>query len=173
MCSFLAILKKRWKKDQSQWELDLVFSSEISLESLQHSYDDDFISFREKMLDHLDPKCQLVELICGSVFSHAHELSTNLCEMEISRVGGAWSHSLVHTVHTVLISQAWQWKVFFCIRNFSSMTPHWPLCIKLRFSKSKLISYFWCVWLMPLPTQQRHKLLCLLLCNLLNKLWPP
>lgn len=83
------------------------------------------ISFHseKKMLDHLDPKCQLVELICGSVFSHAHELSTNLCEMEISRVGGAWSHSLVHTVHTVLISQAWQWKVFFLYQEFFIYDP--------------------------------------------------
>lgn len=44
------------------------------------------------MLDNLDstldPKCQLVELSWLTVFSHALEFTTNLCEMKIRREGG-------------------------------------------------------------------------------------
>lgn len=72
------------------------------------------------MLDHLDPtfdpKCQLVEL---SVFSHALELSTNLCKMKISRVGEWGSGGLITLTgsHCSVISQAWQWKVIFSLFN--------------------------------------------------------
>lgn len=54
------------------------------------------------MLDNLDstldPECQLVELSWLTVFSHALEFTTNLCEMKIRRGGAAlitFYHSLL------------------------------------------------------------------------------
>lgn len=91
---------------------------------------------KKEMLEHLDstldPKCQLVELSWLTVFSHALEFTTNLCEMKIRR-GGCLDHIL--TLCAALWSPMRGGGGWIIISNCACMTAHWSLCMKWHFYK--------------------------------------